>query len=408
MYNNSQKFSSFCGIDFSEYEKMLHEKIGKDIESKSKEYILNIDENEYVDYLYDEYRLESLNIAINSEIVNKPIVKKEMLESRFRDYQYECDVYYIVVTFLFTGTTQLFSVKPNPWTLTSYDIEINDNSVSFTVSMTRLDADEFKREKDAAYNSAFANIGHVNMNVEQYNNQLKSVIFSLLKRYRDKYIKENAFYQAINVKVDQSTEVVYTVPTVKRKVIPQPLLNEKREFVSEPTMADNMYNDVLKIIYQVGKNWEKKPSVYQGKDEEALRDLLLTFLETRYESTTATGETFNKNGKTDILLKYVNGTNLFIGECKFWHGASEFSKAINQLFDRYLTWRDSKVALIFFVSNNDFTNVIKTARVEIAKHSYFLSECGERGESSFSYIFHLPNDKERKVYVELILFHFAK
>lgn len=112
-------------------------------------------------------------------------------------------------------------------------------------------------------------------------------------------------------------------------------------------MANKMYDDVLTIIYQVGKSWEKKPSVYQGKDEESLRDLLLTFLETRYEGTTATGETFNKNGKTDILLKYVDGTNLFIGECKFWHGASEFSKAINQLFDRYLTWRDSKVALIF-------------------------------------------------------------
>lgn len=327
-----------------------------------------------------------------------------MIESCFRDYQYECDVYYIVITFLFTGTTQLFSVKPNTWTLTSYDID--DNSVSFTVRMTRLDADEFKREKEVAYDSA--NIGHVNKNTEQYDSQLKSTIFSLLKRCIDNYIQEDAFYQAINVKVDQNTEAAYTVPTVKRKVIPQPLLNEKREFASEPTMADKMYNDVLNIIYQVGKSWEKKPSVYQGKDEEELRDLLLKFLETRYEGTTATGETFNRNGKTDILLKYVDGTNLFIGKCKFWHGASGFSKAINQLFDKYLTWRDSKVALIFFVPNNDSTNVIKTARVEMSKHSYFLSECGERGESSFSYIFHLPSYIERKVYVELILFHFAK
>lgn len=68
-------------------------------------------------------------------------------------------------------------MKPNPWTLTSYDIEVNDRSVSFTVSMTRLDADEFKREKNAAYNSAFANIINVNENVKQYNSQLKSTIF---------------------------------------------------------------------------------------------------------------------------------------------------------------------------------------------------------------------------------------
>lgn len=70
MYNRSQKVSLFCGIGFSEYEKLLHTKIVKEIESKSKKYILNIDENEYVDYLYNEYHLEPLNIDINSVIVN--------------------------------------------------------------------------------------------------------------------------------------------------------------------------------------------------------------------------------------------------------------------------------------------------------------------------------------------------
>ena len=74
---------------------------------------------------------------------------------------------------------------------------------------------------------------------------------------------------------------------------------------------------------------ERKPSLYRGKEEEDLRDQFLLFLETRYAATTGTSETFNKAGKTDILLKYEDGTNLFVAECKWWKGEREFHAAIN-------------------------------------------------------------------------------
>jgi hypothetical protein len=154
---------------------------------------------------------------------------------------------------------------------------------------------------------------------------------------------------------------------------------------------------------------EKKPSTYQNKDEEALRDQILLFLETRYDGTTATGETFNRGGKTDIILKYANdNSNVFVAECKFWHGTSEFLKAISQLFDRYLTWRDSKVALILFVTNKDFSNVLSIIKDEVINHEYYVSSNGEKGESSFSYVFRLPQDKNKKVLLEIIAFHYDK
>lgn len=170
-----------------------------------------------------------------------------------------------------------------------------------------------------------------------------------------------------------------------------------------------MYDDVLRVIYDAGKNMEKKPALYQNKDEEGLRDQFLFILETRYEEITATGETFNRSGKTDILLKFAkDGSNLFVAECKFWHGASEFHKAISQLFERYLTWRDSKIALILFVTNKAFTKVLETIKSETVKHTYFLKEIGARGETSFSYQFHLPQDEDKKVYLEIMAFHYDK
>ncbi len=92
------------------------------------------------------------------------------------------------------------------------------------------------------------------------------------------------------------------------------------------------------------------------KDEETLRDLLLMVLSPHFQS--VSGETFNKTGKTDILIRH-EGKNLFVAECAIWKGSNQFLGKIDQLLS-YLTWRDSKTALICFVRNKDVANVLNT------------------------------------------------
>jgi len=94
---------------------------------------------------------------------------------------------------------------------------------------------------------------------------------------------------------------------------------------------------------------ERHASIHKGKDEEALRDFLIMVLFPHFQS--VTGETFNKSGKTDILIRH-EGHIVFVAECKFWSGIKELHKAIDQLL-KYLTWRDSKTALICFVENKE-------------------------------------------------------
>src|SRR5215211_2947366 len=55
----------------------------------------------------------------------------------------------------------------------------------------------------------------------------------------------------------------------------------------------------------------------------ATRDNLVVMLNSHYEGQ-ATGETFNRSGKTDNLVR-VEDRNVFIGECKWWPGASASS-----------------------------------------------------------------------------------
>lgn len=179
---------------------------------------------------------------------------------------------------------------------------------------------------------------------------------------------------------------------------------KKRE-IPTPKFPDDVYVDVLKTIHNCYRSAEQKPSIYDGKGEEDLRDYALAFLESRYEGAVASGESFNKEGKTDIILKSEDGSNLFVAECKVWHGAEQFHKTVEQLFG-YLTWRDTKSTIIFFVRNTKFGDILKKIKEEATKSPYFLEHVSDRHETSFSFKFKHKEDNTRKVLIEIMAFSF--
>lgn len=406
---HNSKIRTFTEVDSFSAKDQWKEQIRKKIESETKEYILGVDEEEYINFLIEDFKVIPLIIYEESERIEQPKIFKEKRTDNYRGYEYEEDVYLFNVKYTFSGSKVLFKIKPSSWTVTSYEIDVDDynNTVSFSFKLYEQNPDKFKAEKSSAFKAAFTNVENVNAFATEWNNSVEKLVRSEFKKVKEKFLSENDFFAAINISTNKNTDSIFSVPTLKKVDIPQPKIDKNKEFASIPTMSHNMYKDIVKVVYNAGKSMEKKPALYLNKDEEGLRDQFLFILETRYEGITATGETFNKKGKTDIILKYSeDNTNLFVAECKFWKGASEFHQAINQLFDRYLTWRDSKVALMFFVQNKDFSKVLETVKEEAKKHSYFKEVISYDGESTFSYVYRLQNDENKDVFLEIILFHF--
>jgi len=403
----AKAFSEIAGED---YFKQFNESIKNDIERQGKNYILGVDKAEFEKHLVEKYTLEPLVVDFENEEIVEPSRTIESKVDRYGE-TYQVDVYDFIVRYPFTGTSSLFKVQPSAFNIYTYEIYINfkQQTVSFSFKLYQQDATAFTQTKNKLQSIFFGNLQNINKDVGSWNKQLPEFVHSLFSSIKRKYEKENSFFEAINVKVNKDTASVFVPPTIKKTIIPQPSVSDKKVFSSEPMMAKEMYDDILRVIYDSGKSMEKKPALYKEKDEEGLRDQFLFVLETRYEGTTATGETFNRSGKTDIILKYSkDGSNLFVAECKFWHGSAEFLKAISQLFDKYLTWRDSKAALLIFVKNKEFSKVLQNVREEIKAHPYFMKDNGSRGETSFSYIFHLPQDTDKKVFLEVLAFHYDK
>ena len=191
-----------------------------------------------------------------------------------------------------------------------------------------------------------------------------------------------------------------STPEKQKKIFIEPKIKENN--ILEPIISQKDYNFILKLIHDGGKVFERHPETYNNDDEESLRNHLIFILTTHFEGS-VTGETFNKSGKTDILLRYDN-TNVFVAECKFWKGIKSFYDAIDQLLS-YLTWRDSKTALILFVKNKEITPVIEKITNKTKNHKNYIKSDEHTSESWLNYTFHLNGDKNRKLKLAVLIFH---
>jgi hypothetical protein len=150
---------------------------------------------------------------------------------------------------------------------------------------------------------------------------------------------------------------------------------------------------------------ERSPSAFTKMGEEDLRQHFLVQLNGQFEGA-ATGETFNFKGKTDILIR-VQDRNIFIAECKFWSGEKGFLDTITQLLG-YLSWRDTKAAVIIFNRNIDFSCMLKSIEATISKHPNLKRASKKETETRFRCVFGNPSDSNREVIVTVMAFNVPK
>jgi len=189
------------------------------------------------------------------------------------------------------------------------------------------------------------------------------------------------------------------VPVAKKQVVVAPA-TEPASPTQEWFLGDDLYETILQLVHDWGVVMERHPSTYVGKDEEALRDLFILLLAPHFDY--SGGETFNKQGKTDILIRHEKA-NVFVAECKVWRGKEQLSHALDQLLG-YLTWRDSKAALIVFVRNQDIENVRRQIEPILQSHRCFVALTTRR-EGWTDAQLRLAQASDRVAKCAVLLFH---
>ena len=206
--------------------------------------------------------------------------------------------------------------------------------------------------------------------------------------------------QMVGVFDEQIELIKATKPTIDQ--LKQSNLYKLESNTVQSQIHTTEYEKILNCIHLIGKMFERLPDTYALKEEEHLRDHILITLGAAVIGST-TGETFNKRGKTDILVR-GNGSNEFVGECKFWHGQEGYLKTISQLLS-YLSWRDNKAAIILFVPNKEFSSVLKKIREYTPQHKNFANQISEQDETWLNYEFKSNEDSERMVRIAVMAYH---
>jgi len=375
-------------------------------EIKSLDGKRNIDFESEKERILEKYTLGPLKVA--DPIPSEPRREKKMMRNDWGQ-QYEADIQTMQIQLPFEGNGELFYCRPSTCSMVYPKIDsinLQSKEIIFTIELSELTEENYKKAVNGVVRDIKENLSNVNNDISSWDSGLINLIYYEFNKFEGFLLQKNSFFESIGLKVSSKADQYITPSPITRKSIPNPKLEETGSIKKiHPKLKEEVYQDIITTLNNVGRAIERKPSLYKGKGEEDLRDIFLLFLETRYEGTTASGETFNKKGKTDILLRYANdGSNLFIGECKIWKGTKVFHETIDQILG-YLTWQDSKSSILLFVDNESLQNVKNTVQLDIKKHGCFKSMIQESADS-FSYTMILPDDNSVNISLEVVFFHF--
>jgi len=324
---------------------------------------------------------------------------------RMNDYGREIHVpaTSILLNVPFTGDKDVFDYQPSTYTLSPPRATIAGNVLYIRVTGVDLTNEAVDKELKNRLDEIEKHLATLRNDVAQLDAQVKPLARQLIEARRTKLLGAKKMASSLSFPLKpRGGAQTYYVPTVRKKIVTRPPPSKPSEpFKPEPALDEKQYQEILTAIAGMAQTMERSASAFVNMDEETLRTQFLVPLNAMFEGA-ATGETFNAAGKTDILIREQD-RNIFIAECKFWRGPKSITDAIEQLLS-YLTWRDTKAALIVFNRNRDFSNVLKAMKETIEANPHKKRGPVIESETRFRYVFGNPTDAAREITLTVLAF----
>ena len=231
----------------------------------------------------------------------------------------------------FTGNYQLFQCKPSSVNFNPPRAAVKNDELVFVYDRMTQDAPNIKAEFERDKENVQRYLEWIARDVEQFNSTIREKASQHIGARREKLLQDRGLVEKLGFPLRRRTGVpaTYVSPEVKRRVVPQLPPVSTEPYKPEPTVDTAEYEHILSVISNMVLVMERSPQAFKDMGEENLRQHFLVQLNGQYEGQ-ATGETFNYEGKTDILIR-ADGKNIFIAECKFWSGPSGLRSALDQL-----------------------------------------------------------------------------
>ena len=308
----------------------------------------------------------------------------------------------------FTGNGDLFNYQPSHFTLAPPEGEIVEDEIQWFYDSVQPDQQQVKRTFEHNLGEIKRYIDWIKSDIKNYNEHITQVGKTTLVNRKSKVLGDMGLVQSLGVPIKHRDAVsdTYTIPITRKRVIIELPKVPAGPFQPEPTISNEIYESILEIMSNMSLAMERSPQTFSKLHEEEIRDFFLLMLNAHFEGR-ASGETFNFAGKTDILIR-ENNRNVFIAECKIWSGEKNLLETIDQLLG-YLSWRDTKTAIILFNRNQGFGEVLEKIKTTVPSHKYYKAQSTLKsskipGTTVFPFIFKQPMDLNKELSLTIMAF----
>lgn len=379
----------------------------EEIETIEGNSLLNSSADDLCDFFEQKYHLEVPRLNEDKISIQPREAQVDVSRDHSRAIFDRSRPFYITgtaVTFFipFEGDPELFKCNASSFNVGPRGT-ISGNEVVLTYTLTDHDEKALRSAFESDLSRIRETLKRSDSTLSPFNASIWAKARDRIEARRQKLLKDQGLVAALGIPLRrrQDTPQTFVVPTVRRKAtMPRPSGN-KASFVPEPALEMQEYEHILSVISNMVVVMERSPSAFRGMSEEDLRQHFLVQLNGQYEGQ-ATGETFNFEGKTDILIR-AEGKNVFVAECKFWDGPESLKKALDQLLG-YTTWRDTKTALLVFNRSKNFSSILGKIPEAVKSHENFKRQLPSMSVTGFRFVLHHRDDPNRELILTVLAF----
>lgn len=399
----------FCSVDWHSVTESQRQRMTGEITATDGDRLMNTSTDSLSDYFVEKFQINALALVDDAISVDQREVdvdvsgdRSRYINDRSRPFMMKGTSYEVEVPF--TGDSDLFKVQPTSFTSNPPRGSVRGKSLFFGVSGTSLEAGQVRSEIDRTLAAVKGYLATMSKDATAFNSTLRQMAVEQIEQRKKKLRSDRDIVASIGfpMKRRDGAATTFVAPEVRRHIAPTLPPATSAPFKPEPVLSGEEYESIMKIMEGMVHVMEYSPSAFAHMGEEDLRTHFLVQLNGSYQGQ-ATGETFNYQGKTDILIK-SSGKNIFIAECKFWRGEKGYLETIDQLLG-YLSWRDTKAAILLFNRNKDFSNVCNLARESTLRHSNCKKQTKTRSETSWQFLFSHRDDPNREMLITVSAFN---
>lgn len=398
----------FAGADWHTVDRAQRQQMAAEIEAVDPDRLLNSSVDDLAQFFAEKFKIAVPQLDVDNLVVDQREKQVDVSRDPMRNIYDRSRPFYITGTEVeveipFSGEAEAFKIQPSTYTLNPPRAAVRGSTLTFNIVGTDLGADSVRQEIERTVASIQSYLVNLRSNVSVLNSQLEDAARAAIEARRSKLLARRNMVASLGFKMKErgGASKTFVAPEVRRRITPVMPPASTAPFKPEPALAKADYEHILGVMQSMTQVMELSPSAFQAVDEEALRSHFLVQLNGHYQGQ-ATGETFNYEGKTDILIR-SEGRNIFIAECKVWSGPKKLNETIDQLLG-YSSWRDTKTAIVVFNRNRDFSKVLAAIPEAVRSHPQYKRDMPGSTETSFRFQFANRDDKNRELFLTVLAF----